>query len=113
MSCNFCTSTFNSYNPLLATVQKSGSTLLLYMQNQSRSIINVQRALLCIDYGNGGTTILYLRPNYAFNTLNFGSIEQGTTYLEFSISASTAKAAQAEVEYWEVDGRSVSCNYTF
>src|SRR5579872_3734950 len=110
MSCNNCTTTFNSYNPLNVTIQKNGGNVLLYMQNQSCNIINVQRALLCLNYANGGTTILYLRPNFHIQTLTSGSIEQGTTLLEYSL-ASTATSAQAEVEYMEVDGRSVSCSY--
>jgi hypothetical protein len=110
MACNFCTTTIDSYNPLKVTIQRSGANVLLYMQNQSRNIINIQRALLCLDYGAGFSTILYLRPNFAIQPLNRAWIEQGSTVLQYTL-VSTAVKAQSEVEYTEVDGRSVSCEY--
>jgi hypothetical protein len=109
MACDFCGSTFNSYQPLLVTIQRSGSNVLLYTGNQSRSIISIWRMLLCLK-SSGSTTVLYLRPNFPFQTLTAQNVEQGTTLLQYQITSS-ATSVQAEAEYLEVSGRSVSCVY--
>ena len=109
MSCDFCGNTFNSYQPLLITIQKWDGDILLYTGNQSRSIISISRMLLCLRY-SWGTTILYLRPDSPFNTLTTREVEQGTTLLQFRTSGSP-DSAQAEAESVEISGRSVSCSY--
>lgn len=110
MACDFCGDTFNSYQPLLVTVQRSGSEVLLYVGNQSTSIISITRMLLCLRHGTG-TTVLYLRPDYPIQTLNRRYIESYmVSVLEYRLTSS-ATSAQAEAEYVEVDGRSVSCSY--
>lgn len=109
MSCDFCGNTFNSYQPLLVTIQRSGSNVLLYTANQSRSIISISRMLLCLRYASS-TTILYLRPDYPIQTLTTREVEQGMTVLQYTLSSS-ATSGQAEAEYVEIDGRSVSCSY--
>ncbi|NTW88962.1 MAG: hypothetical protein HGB26_07550 [Desulfobulbaceae bacterium] len=109
MSCDFCGSTFDSYQPLQITIQKSGDELLLYAKNQSKNIISTSRMLLCLRYDTS-TTVLYLRPDSSYQKLTTREIEQGTMLLQYRIKT-TAKSAQAEAEYVEISGRSVSCNY--
>jgi hypothetical protein len=109
MSCDFCGDTFNNYQPLLITIQKSGGDVLLYTGNQSRNIISISRMLLCLRY-SWGATVLYLRPDFHVNTLTAREVEQGTTLLQFRVTASP-DSAQAEAEYVEIGGRSVSCTY--
>ena len=109
MSCDFCGDTFNSYQPLLITIQRSGTDVLLYTRNQSRNIISISRMLLCLRH-DGGSTILYLRPDFPIQTLTAREIEQGTTLLQYR-ARSSARSAQAEAEYVEISGRSVSCGY--
>jgi hypothetical protein len=109
MSCDSCADAFDNYQPLLITVQESGGNLLLYSQNQSRNIISISRMLLCLRYPSY-TTILYLRPDSSYASLTAREVEQGTTLLQFQISASP-NSVQAEAEYVEISGRSVSCSY--
>ena len=110
MACDYCGNTFNSYQPLLITLQRSGGDVLLYTANQSRSIISISRILLCLRYASGGTTILYLRPDFPIQTLGRREVEQGMTVLQYQ-ATSSANSTQAEAEYVEIAGRSVSCSY--
>ena len=109
MACDFCTNTFNGYQPLLVTILRSGSNVLLYAGNQSRNIISISRMLLCLR-SPSFTVILYLRPDFPFGSIGSGKIEQGTNALVYQVNSSAA-SAQAEAEYVESDGRSVSCTY--
>ena len=110
MSCDSCGNTFNSYQPLLITIQRSGGgDILLYTANQSRNIISISRMLLCLRYASS-TTILYLRPDSSTQPLTSREVEQGTTLLQYRLSSS-ATFGQAEAEYVEIDGRNVSCSY--
>jgi hypothetical protein len=109
MACDFCGSTFNSYQPLLVTIQQSGGSVLLYTGNQSRNIISIWRMLLCLKFPTY-TVVYYLRPNFPIQTLTAQNVEQGTTLLQYQLTASPT-SAQAEAEYLEVSGRSVSCAY--
>jgi hypothetical protein len=109
MACDFCTNTFNSYQPLLVTILRSGSNVLLYTGNQSRNIISISRMLICLRSASS-TVILYLRPDFPIQSITSGKVEQGTTLLQYQVTSS-ATSAQAEAEYVEIDGRSVSCTY--
>jgi len=110
MACDFCTNTFNSYQPLLVTITLSGGTVRLYTGNQTRSIISIYRMLLCLRYSSS-TTILYIRPNQPGQQLNQSLIESYmSSVLQYQVNT-TATSAQAEAEYIEVNGRSVSCTY--
>ena len=110
MACDFCGDTFNSYQPLLVTIERSGSDVLLYVGNQSKNIISITRMLLCLR-SQSSTTILYLRSDYPIQTLNRRDIESYmSSVLEYQLTSS-ADSAQAEAEYVEIDGRSVSCSY--
>ena len=106
--CTYCPQSFEGYAPLKLSVQQSGNDVLLYARNQSKNIILIKRALLCIE-SNGGTTILYIRDGGSFDFYIGGErLEQGSTHLKFKISAPNAVNAQAEAEYIEITGRSVN-----
>lgn len=109
MACDFCTNTFNANQPLLVTIQRLGGNVLLYAANQSRNIIAISRILLCLR-SQSSTALFYLRPNFPFQSIGSGVLEQGTSALVYQIS-SPAHSGQAQAEYVEVDGRSVSCSY--
>lgn len=105
--CTYCQS-FDGYAPLKLSVQKSGNNVLLYAQNQSKNIILIKRALLCIEY-NGGSITLYIREGGSFDFFIGGErLEQGSTHLKFKISAASAVNARAEAEYIEITGRYVT-----
>lgn len=111
--CNYCQSTFDGYAPLKTWVQKSGDNLLLYAKNKSRSIIRVYRALLCVEWQSGGTSIIYIRDSGISFFLK-GVIEQHLTYLMYKWdNVPNVKSAKAEMEYIEYNGRAVSSCTTF
>jgi hypothetical protein len=61
MACNLCeNNSFTPNSPIVVSIQTSGTTALLYVQNQGRNAVEIRRILLC--YTNGSTmTTLYLR----------------------------------------------------
>ena len=108
-NCDTCQSTFQSYAPLELSIVPSGSDILVYAKNNSRSIIHIQRLILCVEYP-GFTVASFLRePQF----LGGAVIEQGTTSLKYRVTAATALSAVVEGEYWEVGGRNVSCKANF
>lgn len=101
--CDVCLTGFEGYTPLKLTVIKSGSNVLVYAENRSRSIILIKRIILCLS--RIGTTFLYLRKE---NFIVGDQIEQGTTYLMYSCPCPTGYKVQAEAEFIEFAGRSIS-----
>lgn len=95
------------YAPLKLTIAKIGDNLYIYATNQSRNIIKIKRIILgCnFSYGQG---FLYLRKN---NFVVSDQIEQNTTYLMYICTWQNILRAEAEAEYIEFTGRSVSRCY--
>jgi hypothetical protein len=115
MPCNNCETGFQQYQTVVVSIQKSGITALLYVQNQGRNIVRMRRILLCYT-GQGGTTTLYLRPSPDPISWIYPSafLETGITALYYQLNNIAAGAiVQAQAEYIEVDGRSRSCPTTF
>ena len=110
MACNPCESGFQQYQSVVVSIQKSGTTANLYVQNQGRNIVEIRRIVLC----SGGLT-LYLRPPgqpiswlYPLDTL-----ETGTTALYYQLTGVAAGTiVQAQAEYVEIEARSRSCPTT-
>ena len=99
---------FEGYAPLRLWVQKSGDDVLMYAQNQGKNIISIYRALLCIEWDGGGTTVIYIREGGFFDFYISGVVEQGSTYLTYRWeNIPTAIKGQAEAEYIEYSGRAV------
>src|SRR3974390_207973 len=61
MSCNSCETNFQGAQSIVTSIQKNGSTALVYVQNQGRNIVLMRRVLLCGAQGTGWS-VLYLRP---------------------------------------------------
>lgn len=110
MACNNCETSFQGAQTLVVTIQKSGSTALLYIQNQGRNTALIQRILLCYTGG-----ILYLRPGGQLPTVYANPyLEPGLTALYYQLQNVAAGAiVQAQAEYVEIDGRSRSCTTNF
>jgi hypothetical protein len=115
MACNYCESSFQGYQSVVVSIQKSGSKAYLYVQNQGRNIIMIRRILLCYTTSTGGGGILYLRPpgdaiSWIYPS---GFLETGITALYYKLTVSNVKIVQAQAEYIEIEGRSRSCATTF
>lgn len=110
MPCNPCETNFQSASSVVVSIVKSGTTALLYVQNQGRNIVHLRRILLC--YGAGGT--LYLRPPPAGISWSGPEyLEPGSTSLYYSFTPPAGSAVQAQAEYVELTGRSRSCSEQF
>ena len=108
-TCSTCKSSFDAYAPLKLEVRKSGTRFLVYAKNQSRSIIVIERMLVCRVY-TWGTSIGYYRDGDFYGG-GSGRLEQGITSLKH-LETSTATAVQAWAEYREVTGRSESACFS-
>lgn len=110
MACNQCETGFQSTQSLVLTIQKNGSTALLYVGNQGRNIAYVRRIILCA----GGSTY-YLRPPGQQIAWIYPSdtVEPGLTALFYQLNNVPAGTiVQAQAEYIEIEGRSRSCPQT-
>ncbi len=115
MACNACETSFQSSQTLVVTVIKNGSNATLWMQNQGRNAVLIQRVLLCATSPGGFTTTLFLRP-----PPELISWTPGSRYLEVGIGAnyftltglSPGTIVQAQAEYIEIEGRARSCPTT-
>jgi hypothetical protein len=114
MACNPCETGFQGYQSIVVSIQKSGATSLVYVQNQGRNIVMIRRILLCYTTSGGGWGMLYLRPpndpiSWIYPT---AFLETGITALYYQLNVSGAQIVQAQAEYVEIDGRSRSCAST-
>ena len=113
MPCNACETSFRSAQSVVVSIVKSGSTALLYVQNQGRNIVHLRRILLCYatDTGSG---IFYLRPPGSSITWSGPEyLEPGLTSLYYSFTPPSRSRVEAQAEYVELDGRSRSCPEQF
>ncbi len=107
--CTVCEQMFKSYAPLILTVKKSGDEILVYAKNNSPNILLIKRLMLCLEYAQD-LHVLYVRQGGYFDLLTGGErLEQSLSQLKFRISVPIPQRAQAEAEYIEVTGRSMSC----
>ncbi|ERR1700681_13979 len=114
MACNSCETGFQQYQSVVVSVVKSGTTALLYVQNQGRNIVQINRILLCYSTGTGGGT-LYLRPPGMPITwvYPYATLESGTSALYYQLTGMAAGTiVQAQAEYVEIQDRSRSCPTT-
>ncbi len=105
--CTPCEESFSVYSPLTIELVHSGSDVLVYAKNNGRNIVIIKRLLLCREWAGGGRTINYLRE--ADFIIGGERVEQGSTQLKYKASAASAVSARAQAEYYEVTGRSLSC----
>ncbi len=102
-SCEKCQGAFSGYVPsgqLELTISRSGNEVRVWAQNKSKSIIYLKRFLICRVY-SGWWSVGYYRPELY--------IEQGVGSLIHNESIGAGElSVQAEAEYIELTGRSVS-----
>lgn len=111
--CTVCEQMFKSYAPLVLTVKKSGDEILVYAKNNSPNILLIKRLVLCLEYPQD-LYVIYIRQGGYFDLLTGGErLNQSLSQLKFRISVPTPQKAQAQAEYIEVTGRSISCVYEF
>jgi hypothetical protein len=110
MTCNACEQQFQGYQPIVVSLLKSGSTAYLYLQNHGRNIVLIRRILLCYTTPTGAG-VLYLRPPGDPISWSYPSayLETGIYALFFQINAANVEIVQAQAEYLEITGRSLSC----
>ncbi|HJR75600.1 MAG TPA: hypothetical protein VJ805_01465 [Nitrospiraceae bacterium] len=116
MACNNCETGFQQYQTVVVSIQRSGTTASLYVQNQGRNIVRIRRIVLCYTRQGVGTTTLYLRPAPDPISWIYPSafLETGLTALYYQLNnVAAGTIVQAQAEYMEVDGRSRSCPTTF
>jgi hypothetical protein len=105
--CKPCEESLSYCSPLTIYLVKSNGDILVYARNNGRNIVIIKRLLLCREWSSGGKTINFLRePDFIVGD---EKLEQGSTQLKFRASGVGAISAQATAEYFEVTGRSLSC----
>jgi hypothetical protein len=115
MACNSCETGFQSIMSLVLTIQRSGNTARLYLQNAGRNIVLIRRILLCRT-DSGSTLTLFLRPPPDAITWTYpsGFLEPGISALYYTMNnVSAGSLVQAQAEYVEIDCRSRSCAESF
>jgi hypothetical protein len=115
MACNFPEQIFNENLNLDVSINTSGTTATLWLQNAGQNILQLTRILLGITYPNGSAVVYYLRPPGMPITWSFPSatLEQGTGATFYTFTGLPAGAVvEAQAEYIEVQDRSRSCQAT-
>ena len=114
MACTSCETTFQSSMNVVVSIVKSGSSALVYVQNQGRNIVLIRRILLCYTTPTG-SGVLYLRPPPDGISWQYPSsyLEPGITAWYYTLNAQPGWTVQAQAEYIEIEGRSRSCSETF
>lgn len=114
MACNSCETNFQDSQSIVVSIQKSGTSALLFVQNQGRNAVLIRRILLCMATSNS-TSTWYLRaaPQGVTWSYRLTYLEQGITAQFYQLNNVPAGAiVQAQAEYVEIDGRSRSCAQT-
>lgn len=113
MACNNCEVGFQSVQSAVVSIQRTGTTARLYVQNQGRNILMMRRILLCYTTTGGSWGMLYLRPPSDPISWVYPSafLEPGITALYYQLNAANVQIVQAQAEYIEIDGRSRSCAF--
>jgi hypothetical protein len=111
MACNACETTFNSVESVVVSIQRSGTTGTLFVQNQGRNIVMIRRILFCYTTTTGGQGVLYLRPPPNGIAWSYPSafLEPGTMASYYTLNVANVQTFQAQAEFIEIDGRSRSC----
>jgi hypothetical protein len=114
MTCSSPQRDFTENLSLEVTINVSGSTASLSLQNKGQNILQLTRILLGVS-DSSGSSVWYLRPpglpitwSYPFATLEQG---MGATFYTLTGLQSGA-VVEAQAEYIEVQDRSRSCQFT-
>ncbi len=112
MACNFPQQIFNENLNLKVSVNVSGTTATLSLQNAGQNILQITRILLGVTYPGGGGTVWYLRPPGMPISWSYSSatLEQGLNATFYTLAGLPSGAiVEAQAEYIEVADRSRSC----
>jgi hypothetical protein len=110
MACNTCETSFRSATSVVVSIVKSGTTAILYVQNQGRNIVHLRRIIVCSSSGS----TFYLRPAPSGITWSGPEyLEPGSTVSYYNWTPTAGSVVQAQAEYTEIDGRSRSCSEQF
>jgi hypothetical protein len=115
MACNFPQQLFMENLNLETSVNISGGTATLWLENTGHNVLQLTRILFGVTYPSGGATVWYLRPPGQPITWSYPSatLEQGIGATFYTIGPLPAgSAVEAQVEYTEVQDRSRSCQFT-
>jgi hypothetical protein len=115
MACNFPQETFNENLNLEVSLNVSGTTATLWLQNKGNNILQLTRILLGSTNPSGGGSVLFLRPPGQPITWSYPSatLEQGIGATFFTLTGLPSGAVvEAQAEYIEVQDRSRSCQFT-
>ena len=110
MACNTCETSFKSMTSAVVSIVKSGTTALLYVQNQGRNILHLRRIVVC---SSAGSTFYLRPPPSGISWSGPEYLEPGATSLYYSWTPTAGSVVQAQAEYIEIDGRSRSCSEQF
>ena len=110
MACNTCETSFQSATPVVISIVKSGTTALIYVQNQGRNIAHMRRIIVCTS---GGSTFYLRPPPSPISWSGPEYLEPNTTSLYYSFTPPAGTEVQAQAEYIEITGRSRSCSERF
>lgn len=106
IGCTPCEESLSSNSPLTIHLSESGDRINVYARNNGCNIVVIKRLLFCRTRPNGGRTIEYLREE---NFIHSGTVEPGITAFMWSGFISDSLSARAYAEYFEIPGRSLSC----
>ncbi len=106
IGCTPCEESLSSNSPLTIHLSKSVDRINVYARNNGRNIIVIKRLLFCKTRPNGGRIIEYLREE---NFIISGTVEPEMTRIMYSGFIGDALSARAYAEYFEIPGRSQSC----
>jgi hypothetical protein len=111
MACNPCETSFQAAQSVVVSIQRSGTTGTLFVQNQGRNIVLIRRILFCYTTTTGGTGVLYLRPPPDGISWSYPSsfLEPGIMASYYTLNVANVQSFQAQAEYIEIEGRSRSC----
>jgi hypothetical protein len=116
MACSWPQGIFNENLSLQVSVNVSGATATLWLENQGFNVLQLTRILLGVTYpGGGGAAVLFLRPPGQPITWSYPSatLEQGIGATFYTLAGLPPGAVvEAQAEYLEVQDRSRSCQAT-
>jgi len=115
MACNFPQTIFSDNLNLEVSVNVSGTSATLWLQNAGKNILQLTRVLIGVTYPNGAALVLYLRPPGQAIAWSYPSatLEQGIGAAFVTLNGlPSGSVVEAQAEYVEVQDRSRSCQYT-
>jgi len=111
MACTPNELSFQPYQSLVITIQRTGDKVLLYLENQGENVLLIERILLSYVGTGAGTLFLRVPPNGISWIYPSAYLEQGLMALYYDTTFPGLTSVQAQAEYTEIDGRSRSCTY--